>query len=324
MKKLQKFFPLSIDSTMLSAFHRCERYFVNRYFYHLSNSDAESIHLAAGRAFADGIEAAKRAYWEQGFPASESVRIGREKLTDVYLESGALPRTSSEMNKSLENMISAFNHYFVEWSLPTDHAKPLVLSDGTRALEWHFAVELPYKHPVYGTPLLFEGTLDAFVEAFGGVWISDEKTAGRKVGNVSEQFSTRGQFLGYYWAAKKLMPQLAGRLQGALVRHVVTTKVPAVEEAPVSISDALAAKWYTSLCDSIERMLFLWEFGTAKYNFSDGCNVFARKCQFAEACTSDREEQTLQVSFEQNIWLPSLRQNMPLLDFISSLEGDAE
>ena len=58
-------FPHAVDSTMLATFRSCPQKFFRQYVEHWKPK-AESVHLVAGGAFASGIEAARRAFYEKG------------------------------------------------------------------------------------------------------------------------------------------------------------------------------------------------------------------------------------------------------------------
>ena len=72
-------FPAAIDSTMLKTFRGCPRRAELEYFHHWK-SKLPSVHLHAGAAFAEGLEAARRAFYEQGRPHEECVGLGIETL----------------------------------------------------------------------------------------------------------------------------------------------------------------------------------------------------------------------------------------------------
>ena len=52
-------FPLAVDSTMLGTFRSCPQKLYRQYLQHWKPR-GESVHLVAGGAFAEGIEAAGR------------------------------------------------------------------------------------------------------------------------------------------------------------------------------------------------------------------------------------------------------------------------
>ena len=58
-------FPHAVDSTMLATFRSCPQKFFRQYVEHWKPK-AESVYLVAGGAFASGIEAARRAFYEKG------------------------------------------------------------------------------------------------------------------------------------------------------------------------------------------------------------------------------------------------------------------
>ena len=65
-------FPHVWDSTMIGTLRSCARKLELQYVHHWK-PQTESVHLVAGGAFASGLEAARRAFYEQGLSPSESV-----------------------------------------------------------------------------------------------------------------------------------------------------------------------------------------------------------------------------------------------------------
>lgn len=321
MKGKIKHFPLSIDSTMLNSFFRCEKYFEYKHLWHLGKIyEDESTDLVAGRAFADAIDVTKKAFWEGNMTCTEAIEKGYEAAAESYGDHNPPP---AKANKSLDSVLAALDVYFTEWRPDTDPCVPLALPDGTRAIEWHFEIPLPIMHPEYGIPLVYCGTLDSLVSWMGTAWVMDEKTAGRKASNVQDLFSLRGQFIGYKWAAEKLGQQISG----ALVRYVVMTKTPDVQEVPINIEDAQVKKWEASMLLAVQRMVDIYNEAPAMRSYGEGCVAYFRKCHLAAGCQEPHGDELLNSDFDQVIWLPSKRERVPLPDYLAELntpEGTQE
>ena len=119
-------FPMAIDSTILGTFRSCPQKAFRQYIEHWK-PQSESVHLVAGGAFADGIEAARRAYYEQGKNAEDSVAEGLQRLITKYGDFECPP----ESGKSLERTAGALEFYFNSYPLGHDGATPLLfLMDG--------------------------------------------------------------------------------------------------------------------------------------------------------------------------------------------------
>ena len=164
-------FPFAIDSTMLGAFRSCPQRMFRQYLQHWKPSH-DSVHLIAGGAFADGIEAARGAFYQNSATLEESVAAGLHALITRYGDFDCPPDSA----KSLERTAGALEFYFEHYPLGADGATPLQFSDGRHGIEFSFAVPLPINHPVTGDPILYTGRADMIAEAYGGVYIYDEKT----------------------------------------------------------------------------------------------------------------------------------------------------
>jgi hypothetical protein len=145
-------FPPAIDSTTIAAFRSCPQRAFRQYMQHWKPA-AESVHLVAGGAFADGIEAARRSFYEQGNSAEDSVAAGLAALIQRYGDFECPPDSA----KSLERTAGALEFYFEQYPLGQDGAVPLKFADGRHGIEFSFAQPLPINHPVSGDPILYTG-----------------------------------------------------------------------------------------------------------------------------------------------------------------------
>jgi hypothetical protein len=192
------YFPVAIDSTLLAAFRSCPQRAFRQYIEHWKPA-TDSVHLIAGGAFADGIETARRMFFEQGAPGPDAVAGGLKTLIERYGDFECPP----DSGKSLERTAGALEFYFENYPLGGDGATPITFADGRRGIEFSFAEPLPINHPVTGEPLLYTGRSDMIAEAFQGVYIFDEKTTSSLGPSWSKQWDMRSQFTGYCWAAKQ-------------------------------------------------------------------------------------------------------------------------
>jgi len=191
-------FPMAIDSTMLGTFRSCPQKLFRTYMQHWK-PQSDSVHLIAGKAFAEGVEMARRAYYEEKFSVDDSVAIGLEALIRSYGDFECPPDSA----KSIERTAGALEFYFASYPLGHDGAEPLGFPDGRRGIEFSFAQPLPISHPISGDPLLYTGRADMVAEALGGIYVYDEKTASSLGAAWGRQWDLRSQFTGYCWAARE-------------------------------------------------------------------------------------------------------------------------
>jgi hypothetical protein len=102
MTSTQQFeFPSLIDNTMRTSFVRCETKWKNNFGLQLT-AIKRSIHLHAGGAFAAGLEATRKAYFDEGLAEEEARARGVQAITTFYgLDPGPclLLRSISSFNR---------------------------------------------------------------------------------------------------------------------------------------------------------------------------------------------------------------------------------
>lgn len=310
MTDQKPFFPIAIDSTTIAAFRSCPQRAFRQYIQHWKPS-GESVHLVAGGAFADGVEKARRAFYEDGLDAETSVAIGLRSLIERYGSFECPP----ESGKSLERTAGALEFYFENYPLGGDGAVPITFSDGRRGIEFSFAQPLPINHPVTGDPILYTGRSDMIAEAFGGVYIYDEKTTSSLGASWSKQWDLRSQFTGYCWAAK----QFDLKPSGVCVRGVSILKTKYDTQQVVTYrSDYEIDRWLDQTCRDIERMIECWKNGHWDYNLDHACTEYGG-CALMSVCKSSDPEPWLNTYFIKRVWDPLAREEVSLDEFNSRM-----
>lgn len=298
-------FPIALDSTIIAAFRSCPQKAYQEYFCHWKSREP-SIHLHAGGAYASGLEAARRAFYEQGASVRDAEACGLEALIRAYGQF-ACPADSA---KSLERMCGALEFYFTQYPLDRDAATPLLLPNGRRAIEFSFAIPLPISHPQSGDPLLYCGRCDMLVDFAGGIYVLDDKTTSSLGPQWSRQWNLRSQFTGYVWAAQ----QSGIDASGALIRGVSILKTKyETQQALTHRSPFLINRWYKQLLGDIRRMIDMWEATAATgnsdefhFNLDHACNEYGG-CPFTRVCESANPNDWLPMYFQRRVWNPLLR-----------------
>ena len=303
-------FPVAIDSTILGTFRSCPQKAMRTYMQHWK-PQSESVHLVAGKAFADGIEKARRAFYEDGAGQEDSVAIGIMSLIKSYGDFECPPDSA----KSLERTAGALQFYFERYPLGADGANPIKFPDGRRGIEFSFAQPLPISHPVSGDPLLYTGRADMIAEAFGGVYIYDEKTASQLGASWSRQWEMRSQFTGYCWAAQEF--DLAPT--GVIVRGVsiLKTKYDTLEamtyRSPMEVN-----RWLDQTCHDLERMIRCWKEGYWDFNLDHACAEYGG-CGLTSVCKSSDPEAWLNTYFTQRVWNPLAKKEQSVAEYEAEL-----
>ena len=303
-------FPVAIDSTTLAAFRSCPQKAFRQYIQHWKPA-SDSVHLIAGGAFADGIEAARRAFYENASSAEDAVGAGLAALIRRYGDFECPPDSA----KSLERTAGALEFYFERYPLGADSATPITFADGRRGIEFSFAQPLPINHPITGDPLLYTGRSDMIANAYGGVYIYDEKTTSSLGQSWSKQWEMRSQFTGYCWAAQQynLNPT------GVVVRGVsiLKTKYDTMEvisyRSPYEIE-----RWLGQVVRDIQRMIRCWEEGYWDWNLDHACSEYGG-CAFTSVCKSSDPEAWLPTYFVKRVWDPLLKQEVTVEEYEASI-----
>lgn len=301
MTASRPFFPPAVDSTLLAAFRACPQKFFRQYVEHWK-PQTESVHLVAGGAFASGIEAARRAFFEEGASKEEAEQLGLQELWKKYGDF----ECPADSAKSLERTSGALEFYFENYPLGEDSCLPITLANGKRGIEYSFAHPLPILHPETGEPLLYTGRADMIADFAGGVYVVDEKTTSSLGASWGKQWEMRSQFTGYCWACR----EEGIKADGVLVRGVsiLKTKYDTQQILTTRTSEEID-RWYSQTLRDIHRMLKCWEEGYWDYNLDHSCADYGG-CGLTQVCKSPDPESWLPMYFEKRVWDPLARREL--------------
>lgn len=291
-------FPALIDNTMRSAFRTCPTKLRIEFLEGWVPS-MPSIHLHAGGAFAHGLEVARREFYENKKDAETAKRLGIEATIRFYgpIE---LPQGKTG-DKSLENVLRAFDSYLNTYRLGEDACKPYMLPNGKAMVEFAFSMPTKIAHPVTGDPILYGGRADMIGVMRDVLWVTDEKTASALGEQWQKNWKMDSQFTGYIAAAKNFGFPVAG----ALIRGVGLLKTKITHaEALVMRSEWEIARWWDQLHYDIERMIDNWRRGYWDMALDKGaCNAYGG-CPNEMLCSSPDPAGYLPLYFRQRIWNP--------------------
>lgn len=274
-------FPAVISSSMLSDFKACPA----KFFYNNVaewKSKGANVHLHAGGAFAKGMEAARTAFFVNGLSAEESVATGLQALLLAYGDF----ECPSDSAKSAVNMAGAFEFYFDRYPLGNDGTEPVTFASGRKAIEFSFAHPLPINHPEMGDPLLFSGRMDAILKAFGGKFVTDEKTTTQLGASWSKQWDLRSQFTGYCWGTR----ESGEPVNGVLVRGVSILKTKFDTLQAVSYRpDWQINRWYEEMLEWVQSAIDMWKRNKFRHNLDESCSAYGG-CAFRQICMTQETE----------------------------------
>lgn len=302
-------FPSVFDSSSIAAWRSCPRKFELEYLEHWKPG-VESVHLVAGGAYAEGLEKARRAYYELGKSAEDSIAMGSIALLQKYGGFQCPPDSA----KSAERTLGAMEYYFERYPLGEDKAVPLTLPGGRRGIELNFVEPIDLddsdmRHPVSGDPLVYCGRLDMAVDYNGLRLGLDDKTTSQLGASWPRQWDLRSQFTGYIWGAGRLGVEL----QGFVVRGVsiLKTKYDTLETI-THRPDWQLERWHAQLKRDIRRMRQCWEEGYFDYNLDHACTEYGG-CMFRDVCLMREPLPLLEQRYTRRRWDPISRREIPIL-----------
>lgn len=290
-------FPEVVDNSTLSSFKRCPTYWKYNVLRNLTRRGT-NIHLHAGGAFAAGLEAARKAFFDEGLSEDDSISRGLLALTKYWGD----VEISDDEPKAFHRMFQALIEYFTIWRLPEDPFRPYQLATGKHAVEFTFALPIPeVLHPSTGQPILYAGRFDMLAENQGTIYIEDDKTAGQLGASWNKNWVLDSQFTGYAWAAKQFDLPIGGVLiRGLSILKGGYGNAQVITYRPQRLIDT----WYKNLIWSLESMIACWEKDRFPQTLDkSACNGYGG-CQFTTLCESPEPESWVESGYELRNWNP--------------------
>lgn len=297
-EQVQLPFPELVDNTSMSEFTLCETrglYFSN----HRIVPASPNIHLHAGGAFAYGLEQARRAFYQDGKSEEESLRLGLQAIMEFY---GPIqPPPAKTGDKSVENVIRAYDSYMQRYRLGLDPIRPLITANGQAMVEFTFSMPTEVKHPVTGNPILYGGRADMIGQMAGSLFVTDEKTTSSLGEQWAKQWDLDSQFTGYIAAARTFGYPVAG----ALIRGIGLLKTK-ITHAEVTLfrKEWEIERWWENLHRKLERWKRAWASGFfEKALMKSACSAYG-ECPYAMLCKSKEPENWIPLHYRTNTWNP--------------------
>lgn len=294
-QELKPNFPIALSSSLVSAYKQCGMKFF--YEYVLNKVPiSESVHLIAGAAYAKGHEVFRKIYYGEGRDFDKALQAGYKALLEEY--------GNFEPNftyKTWDRTAQAFLSFYDEYDPRTDFIEPAQINDKP-AVEFSFAIPLPYTHPDTGDPILYAGRFDALMSTGGPLFIYDDKTTGSMGPTWAKQWDLRAQFTGYQWGAEQHGYNITGVIiRGACIQKTQTQHAQAVTTRPRWQID----RWYSDLCQVVERMLEDYNNLNFEYNLDFACTMYGG-CAYKPLCEAQNPAPWLKQDYTQRTWEPIL------------------
>jgi hypothetical protein len=282
---------------MLSDFRACPTKFRRTYLEHWK-TQGRNVHLHAGGAFAHALEAARKAFYNEGLDKPTAEARGLKALLEYWGDYEA----PADSPKSLQGMAGALEYYYEAFPFTSDPAVP-IQGAGGKAIEFSFVLPLEIAHPVTGQPLLFSGRADWIAHFLDGIFIFDEKTTSALGGQWAKQWELRAQFSAYTWAAR----QMGIKADGMVVRGIAIRKTGYDHAQHITYrADWEIDRWYHETHKLLLRMIQQWDSGDWDYNIDHACADYGG-CVFQQVCRSPQPEGWLTMNFIRSRWDPVTR-----------------
>lgn len=292
-------FPSLIDNSAISSFKKCP----TDWYYGSLQAIARkggNIHLHFGGAYAAGLEAGRKAFYDDGIDEETALTIALDTATKFWGDYEVDENFAGA--KNYERLIGALVEYFEQYPLSSDIIKPFRLANGKSAVEFTFAIPLPnVKHPVTGDPLLYGGRFDMLAERDGVLFVEDDKTASQLGSQWMRNWTLDAQFTGYCWAARDFGYPVAG----AIIRGLSILKngyghAQAITYRP----DWQIDRWLQSTEPTVRLMIAYWEQGFFPLALDKhACNSYGG-CGFSQLCESPNPEGWIAMNYEPRVWNP--------------------
>lgn len=293
-------FPILLDNTALSSFKKCPQDWHYSTIRQITRRGG-NIHLHFGGAFAAGLEATRRAYYDNDHSEELALKYGIDKALEFW--STKADDMPEGLAKNADTLIGALFAYFIEYPLASDFLKPYKQADAdSSCIEFTFSIPLDIRHPTTGDPILYGGRFDMLAQRDGVLFVEDDKTASQLGSQWMRNWLLDSQFTGYCWAAH----QYGFPVAGAIIRGVSILKNGfGHAQSIVYRPDWQLERWLETTTTLIQQMILMWE-RNSHYPVLDkhACNSYGG-CGFHQLCESPNPESWIAMDFEPRIWSPT-------------------
>lgn len=300
-------FPKLVDNTMVGEWVRCETAFMRAFLLCLTGG-GPNVHLHAGGSFARGLEVTRRSFHDGGKTIAEAMRDGLEGIITSY--GSFVPQETRQGDKSLDNVIRAFDAYFQRYPLDKDLLETFRAADGRLMVEFNFVIPTEVINPSCAAcghcnpptldtcescgapldPILYCGTFDRLATRDGALFVTDEKTATQLGEQWAGQWDLESQFTGYVYGAK----QYGYPIAGATIRGVglLKTKI-SFAETTIFKGQWQLDRWWVELHKKLKRMVAAYEAWDWQLALAKGSCAAFGGCQYKIMCESPEPDRWL-------------------------------
>lgn len=302
-------FPEAVDNSMRKELVKCEMAAKYRYEMGLRVDGDTKIDLHAGGAFAKGMEAMRRAYYNAGMSDGDALNAGVAALYATYGSFVAPPKS----NKTADRMAGALAFYAQQCPFMTETLVPLTFPNGEKAIEVSFNHEIPVQHPVTGKNLTYCGRFDLLAQdqEDGGVWVVDEKTTSQMGEKWANQWPLDSQMTGYCWGVQRLLDEHKMsnlEVKGAIINGIAI-RLRDYEHARFKTyrEEWQIERWYYQMMRDVMRWRNAYLQTSHDQALDHQCAMYNNPCEFAPLCMSRNPERLIEGSYVVKRWNPLTR-----------------
>ena len=305
---MTKQFPPAIDNSMRKELVKCETAAMYKYEMGLRTIDEQRVDLHAGKAFATGMEAMRRAYYELGFDQHDSLQVGIKALYAAY--GSFIPPVKS--NKTADRMAGALTFYANQCQLDDEKLIPIRFPDGTFGIETSFSFDLPIQHPDTGKNLVYCGRFDMLaLDGNDDAWVVDEKTTSQMGDKWSNQWLLDSQMTGYCAGARELLKHhgLVNEIKGAIINGLAI-RLRDYEHVRLNAyrHDWEIDRWYKQMLADVHRWRDAYVSDCHNQALDHACAQYNNPCEYSPLCKSRNPERLIDGSYIVKFWNPVTRE----------------
>lgn len=275
-------FPRLIDSTSRKSFVSCPTQWFYGHVLHLRPAKP-NINLHFGGCFASGLEATRKAFYDDGLSVPEAKARGYEAIIKSW---GDFEFVENRNAKALDTCLLALDSYFTQYDPETDPVRPIKGANGQAAVEFSFSLPIPgVTHPD-GGPVLYAGRCDMIGEYMGATYPVDEKTTTALGHKWLSNYRLSSQITGYIWASSEYgFSPAAAIIRGLGILKSEIQHLQVIEYRPKWMIE----RWLEQLSSNVNSMIRQWSEMKFDHALDDACSSYSG-CPFSELCLSEHPE----------------------------------
>lgn len=306
-------FPPTVDNSMRKTLVRCEKMAYWKHERGLVPVTEQRVHLEAGKAFAAGVCAARRAYYGEGVrDYGDLLQTGLRAIRAAYHYTGPQPPYCF---KTVDRVESALAFYLSKWPLETETLVPVRLNDGRLGIELCESMPIPIQHPVTNETIHFVANFDMLVQdtRTGTYWVVDEKTTGKMGDTWALQWTLDAQLTGYCFVARRMLRMMGDKtaeVAGAIIRGVSFLKADhAGMECMEYRQPWELDRWYYQMMRDMNRWVAAHRNGYHDMVMDHACALYNSPCEYSKLCKANDPERLIEGSYVVKHYDPSNRED---------------